>query len=80
MQRELLADRAGAESWSEVTTFAPPGLPTSPQPLQTFHQIDRAGQNGRPKVACLFEALSNRANGELGWIQPVVHFFPSQRG
>ena len=37
----------------------------SPQPLQTFHQIDRAAQNRCPKVAGFFEALANRSNGEL---------------
>ena len=54
--------------------------PASPQPLQTFHQIDRAGQNGCPKITCFFEPLANRPNGELRRIQPVLHFFPPQRG
>lgn len=53
--------------------------PASPQPLQTFHQIDRAAQNGRPKVAGFFAAFANRSNGELRRIQPVLHFFPPQR-
>ena len=37
-------------------------LPSSSQPLQTFHQVDCAAQNGCPKVAGFFEAFANRAN------------------